>query len=71
MTKRINPTTAREILASCGIEIDADYHALPNTSFDALMAEADRLSYRRPKGANGSRGRYFHYMLQRRARGQI
>lgn len=58
---------ARAILGALGIKLGADFHTLPRSKVDGLLVEADRARYRRPRGANGSRARYFHDMLQRRA----
>jgi hypothetical protein len=57
---------ARSILVRCNAR--GSFHALPSSTVDALLTEADRVKYRRPKNANGSRGRYFHAYLQRRAK---
>lgn len=59
---------ARETLRRIGIEIGADFHALPGLTVEALVDAADRYRYRKPATANGSRARYFHAYLQRRAR---
>lgn len=59
---------ARATLAMCGVVLGADFHALRSSVVEQLLAEADRVRYRKPRNANGSRGRYFHDMLQRRAR---
>lgn len=59
---------ARLVLKSCNIGIGQDFHTLSSAQVDALLVAADRARYRKPKNANGSRGRYFHDMLQRRAR---
>jgi hypothetical protein len=58
---------ARAILARCEVQTGADFYTLRASQVDALLAEADAMRYRKPKHANGSRGRYFHAMLQRRA----
>jgi len=63
----LDRTTAHNILQRAGIELGADYHRLHSSQVDALLAEADRVGYRKPKYANGSRGRYFHAYMQRRA----
>lgn len=60
---------ARDILQACAVERGADFHRLASEQVDALLIHADLVKYRKPRGANGSRGRYFHDMLQRRARG--
>lgn len=58
---------ARETLKACNISLGADFHRLSSSQVEALLAEADRVKYRKPRSANGSRGRYFHDLLQRRA----
>jgi hypothetical protein len=58
---------AAEILHRCKVPLGADFHTLSSSQVEALLVEADRLKYRKPKNANGSRGRYFHAALQRRA----
>lgn len=55
-------------LKACGVNVGADFHNLGMSQVDALLVEADRVKYRKPASANGSRGRYFHDLLQRRAR---
>ena len=59
---------AREALRLCKISVGADFHTLSSSQVEALLAEADRVKYRKPRNANGSRGRYFHDLLQRCAR---
>lgn len=58
---------ARETLRACGIALEADFHTLSASQVDKLLIEADRVRYRKPRAANGSRARYFHDLLQRRA----
>lgn len=63
---RLTPYDARAILNrthTAGV----DFHILPADRVDALLAEADTLSYRKPRNANGSRARYFHAYLTRTA----
>lgn len=59
--------TARATLANLNIAVGQDFHTLKASQVDALLAEADRLKYQKPAHANGSRARYFHDRLQRRA----
>jgi hypothetical protein len=59
---------ASKILAKLKIDVDADFHALSWGKVAKLLAEADRVSYRCPRGALGSRARYFLNRLQRLAR---
>jgi hypothetical protein len=58
---------ARAILASCNIAIGQDFHTLRSTQVDELLRQADLARYYKPANANGSRARYFHDLLQRRA----
>lgn len=64
---RLNKTDARGILALCHVPIGADFHRLTSAQVDALLAHADAYGYRKPRNANGSRGRYWHAHLQRLA----
>lgn len=59
---------ARETLQACGVPVGADFHALQSSQVDKLLSEATRARYRKPRNANGSTARYFHDLLQRRAR---
>lgn len=58
---------ARVTLRALAIPAGADFHALSSDKVDLLIVEADVAKYRKPANANGSRARYFHAMLQRRA----
>jgi len=58
---------ARKILADCGIETGANFHTLDGSKVTRLLEWANTCHYRKPKNANGSRGRYFHAKLQREA----
>jgi hypothetical protein len=58
---------ARATLSLLNIAIGQDFHTLSSSAVDALLAEADRVRYQKPAGANGSRARYFHDRLQRHA----
>lgn len=60
---------ARGVLTACGIARGTDFHTLSTSTVESLLAWADHYKYRKPKNANGSRGRYFHNLMQRRARG--
>ena len=59
---------AREVLRGARVALGQDFHTLFAGQVEALLVEADRVKYRKPRNANGSRGRYFHDLLQRRAR---
>jgi len=60
---------ARAVLESINASMDQDFHTLSTSQVDKLLVEADRVRYQKPKGANGSRARYFYQRLQRQARG--
>jgi len=65
-TPRLRPGDAREILAGIGNPCgNRDFHTLRQAQVEALLAEADKLAYRQPRNANGSRARYFHAWLVR------
>ena len=58
---------ARATLTATHVPIGTNFHTLNTTQVYDLMVQADIMKYRAPKNANGSRARYFHDMLQRRA----
>lgn len=60
--------SAKAILQNCNISLGADFLSLRTTQVDSLLAWADHYKYRKPKLANGSRARYFHDLIQRRAK---
>ena len=63
----MTPYDARNTLHRLGLTARHDFHALRSEVVDAILAEADRAKYRKPRNANGSRARYFHALLVRRA----
>jgi len=65
---RISSGEACSILNRIGIPRGEDFHTLSSSKVDALVDEAKRRGYKKPKNANGSRGRYFHAYLQRSCR---
>lgn len=64
-SERIN---ALSVLASANITVGQDFFTLGASQVDRLLEEADRVHYRKPRAANGSRGRYFYALLTRRAK---
>lgn len=62
---------AREVLKACRIHLGADFHTLSSAQVEALLAAADQMRYQRPRGANGSRARYFHDWMQRLAHMEV
>ena len=59
---------ARATLQYCRIPLGEDFFTLRRAQVDALIVCADQERYRVPKNANGSRARYFHDLMQRRAK---
>lgn len=62
---RLSPADARAILSRCLHNPLHDFHELRSGEVEALLVEADARRYRKPRNANGSRGRYFHAYLRR------
>lgn len=51
---------AHDVLQRCKIVAGANFFTLSAREVSALLREADKVKYRQPKNANGSRGRYFY-----------
>lgn len=62
---RLTYWEARAICSTFGIDPKQDFHAMPSGMVDAAIRAADASKYRKPKNANGSRGRYFCAYLRR------
>lgn len=63
----MTPETAQDIATRWRIPLDRDFHALDSDTVENIVAAADEYRYRKPRNANGSRARYFHALLCRRA----
>ncbi len=63
--RRLDRNSACNILSTSGAGRNSDFHALSSTVVERLLDAAGEVGYRKPKNANGSRGRYFHAYLQR------
>jgi hypothetical protein len=63
----ITPQQALATLDAIGLADMPDYHALPSGKVDSILEQADKARYRKPRNANGSRGRYFYALLCRKA----
>lgn len=61
----MDKSTANDILQQCGIPKGEDFHRLSSSQVESLIEFADLHKYRKPKSANGSRGRYFHAYVER------
>ena len=65
--EKLTAQTACTVLSNIGARGE-DFHRLSSAQVDGLLDVADRFKYRKPKNANGSRGRYFHAHLERLCR---
>lgn len=61
----MNREQAAQILRDAGISPDLNFFQMRSWQVAALLVEADLIKYRKPKNANGSRGRYFHAHVMR------
>jgi hypothetical protein len=59
-------TQAHDILQRCKIVLGTDFHTLSTAQVEALVEEARRVRYQRPRNANGSRARYFYSYVRRK-----
>lgn len=64
MSWNMTPQEARRILAECEAPLSGDFHTLSSDTVFALLEYASQYKYRKPRNANGSRGRYWHAYLQ-------
>ena len=64
---RLSNYEAAEILSRCHVDKGGDFHRLRTEQVEDLLAFADMHGYRKPRNANGSRGRYWCAHLQRLA----
>lgn len=64
---RLHHTDAARIFSACRIDPGQDFYTLSAEQVDRLLVAADLIHYRKPRHANGSRGRYFHAHIQRAA----
>ena len=68
---RMTRETAEGILTRCHLTATPDFFTLSTGDVYSLLAEADAVKYRKPKGANGSRARYFYaYVLRAANKGE-
>lgn len=64
---KLTPTHAAALAAQFDFPLDRDFFTLPVLTVVRVLEAADFVKYRKPKNANGSRGRYFYAYLQRAA----
>lgn len=60
-------TSALAVLSLINSRLGQDFHTLRTSQVESLLEEADRVHYRKPKDANGSRARYFFQKIQKEA----
>lgn len=70
MDRETKAQNAREILSRCHVARGENFDTLSASTVESLLEFADIEKYRKPRNANGSRGRYYHDRLQRLARGE-
>lgn len=63
--KRLSPEIAHDLCRRYGVDVSREFHALRENEVQAVIAAADEWRYKKPRGANGSRARYFHAHLRR------
>lgn len=61
----LTKSESRAICSAFGIDPNQDWHQMPSAMKEAVLKAADSRKYRKPKNANGSRGRYFSEYLRR------
>lgn len=67
MSKRLDRQAALNLATCYRFPLSKDWHALSTDEQDGVLAAADAHGYRKPRNANGSRGRYFHGYVRRAA----
>jgi hypothetical protein len=67
MGARLGRDDARHLADLHGVDLTRDFHALTSSEVESVIAAADAHGYRKPRNANGSRGRSFHAYLSRAA----
>lgn len=56
---------AESLMTRYSIPIGANFHTLDSFTVGNILTAADEYKYRKPRAANGSRGRYFYAFLNR------
>lgn len=63
----MTPYEATALATRHGIKLGRDFFTLGAFEVTQVLCAADEWRYRKPKNANGSRGRYFYAFLNRAA----
>ncbi len=64
----MTPVSAINLVVRHRLDISKDFFTLSPFEVGQVLDAADDWKYRKPKQANGSRGRYFYALLQRSIR---
>lgn len=67
MSERLDRETALNLATCYRFPLSKDWHALSFDEKDGVLSAADAHGYRKPRRANGSRGRCFHEYVRRAA----
>lgn len=60
--------TTTSLATQFHLDLTKNFHTLTNAEVCRVIEAADLVKYRKPKHANGSRGRYFFNYLKRASR---
>lgn len=60
--------TATSLATQFHLDLTKDFYTLSHAEICRVLEAADLVKYRKPKNANGSRGRYFFEYLKRVSR---
>lgn len=66
----MTPNEAIQLSHAYHIQLRRDFFTLSSSDVCRVLEAADAWKYRKPKNANGSRGRYFYALLNRAANRQ-
>ena len=64
---KLTPQLARSLAKRHGFSLGQNFFVLSASTVCQILDAADSVGYRKPKNANGSRGRYFYAYLNRAA----
>lgn len=62
---RLDRSTATALATQFHIELGRNFFTLSSSEVGRVLDAADSRKYRKPRNANGSRGRYFYEALNR------
>ncbi len=65
---KLDSIEAKSLAAKFSVPLGRNFFTLTSFEVGCVLDGADARKYRKPKNANGSRGRYFYEYLNRTAR---